>query len=170
MGVFLLLSCNKEEDGVIFGVFDYNTLDDGIPDGTKYFENPPYPVDADTLRILAIGNSFTTDAMSYMDALTKASGIDEGRLCLYTVIEGGASFETWAEKCNDGTPVNLSRITGVVPMATHGTLAQLLNQPWDVIVVQQVSNLSYIWSSYAILKNYIEFITSSCPNKEVCMA
>jgi hypothetical protein len=55
-------------------------------------------------------------------------------------------------------------------MATQGTLAQLLNQPWNVIVVQQVSNQSYVWKSYRNLKEYVEVITSSCPNKEACLA
>ena len=169
IGVFLFLSCEKESYWP-FGQFDNTTLNDGIPDDTKYFENPPYPKDADTLRILAIGNSFTTDAMSYIDALVNASGIDVNRLCLYVASKGSASFDTWIEKYYDETPVNLLPITGTVPMTTQGTLVQLLNQPWNVIVVQQVSNLSYIWSSYTCLKDYVELITSSCPNKEVCLA
>ena len=47
--------------------FDYSTLEDGIPDSVRYHVNPEFPVRTDSLRILAIGNSFTDDAMQYMD-------------------------------------------------------------------------------------------------------
>ena len=166
-GLFLFFSC--EEEGPL-GEFDYSTLDDGIAPDTKYFNNPPYPTGADTLRILAIGNSFTSDATAFLDALVKASGIDEGRICLYMVTEGGASFDTWIDNYRDEKPLNLQHVAGKVRMAVKGTLAQLLNQQWEVIVVQQVSNLSYVWSSYASLKQYVELITSSCPNSNVCLA
>ena len=170
MGVLLFLACEKEEGRRAYGLFDYSTLEDGISADTKYYENPPYPVGADTLRILAIGNSFTTDAMTYIDTIVMASGIDTGRLCLYDVCKGGASFDTWIETFHDKSAVNLNRITGGVTMASQGTLSQLLNQPWDVIVVQQVSDLSYVWSSYTSLRQYVELITTACPNKSVCLA
>lgn len=163
----LFFSCEKEDE---WGNFNYGTLDDDIENDVCYFNNPPYPADADTLRILAIGNSFTSDATTYIDDLVKASGIDEGRVCLYEVTKGGASFNTWIDIYHDGTAVTLQRKAGKVSMAVQGTLAQVLNQPWNVIVVQQVSNMSYIWSSYVSLKEYVEIITSSCPNQKVCLA
>lgn len=170
MVAFLFLACEKDENWMPYGQFDYSTLEDGISADTKYYENPPYPKDADTLRILAIGNSFSTDAMTYMDALVKASGIDANRLCLYETSMGGASFDTWTETFHNKSAVALRRITGGVTMTSQGTLSQLLNQPWDVIVVQQASDLSYVWSSYATLREYVELITTTCPNKRVCLA
>lgn len=165
----LFLSCNKEDE-FPHGNFNYDSLSDGIPDSVKYFENPPYPIDADTLRILIIGNSFSSDAMTYMDTLVKASGIDEGRVCLYEACESRASLTTWTEIFHHEKTVTLQHRAGRAAMSTEGTLPQLLNQSWNVIVVQQVSNYSYVWSSYATLKEYVELITSSCPNKNVCLA
>ena len=160
--VALFLSCKKEEETVPPSY--------SIPANTKYYDNPPYPVDADTLHILALGNSFSNDAMTYIDTLIKASGIDEGRLCLYEAAMRAASFDTWIKTYRDKTPLDMVRRAGKVTMANQGTLPQLLNQPWDVIIVQQVSNKSYVWSSYTSLKEYVELITSSCPNKKVCLA
>ena len=167
---FLFLACEKDEDRTPYAQPADSPLDDAANGGSKYYQNPPYPVNADTLRVLAIGNSFTTDAMTYLDTIVKVAGINADRLCLYKAHKGGASFDTWIEAFHNESAVSLERITGGVTMTSQGTLSQLLNQPWDVIVVQQASNLSYVWSSYASLKEYIALITTSCPNKSVCLA
>ena len=156
------LSCEKDEDSLI-------KHEDDNPTKTTYV-NPPYPVDTDTLRILVLGNSFSTDAMTYMDTLVKASTIDEETVCIYEGYLTSASFNTWTELLLNEEPVTIYRRAGRIAMSTNETLRQLLNQPWDVIVIQQASRLSYIWDSYAILGKYIELLTSSCPNKNVCLA
>jgi hypothetical protein len=168
--IFIFFSCEKDDTEELPKQFDRSTLEDGIADDVCYFNNPPYPVDADTLRILAIGNSFTDDAMTYIDALVKASNIDDSKLCLYEASKGGASLDMWIDYFNSDTNIYLRHITGKIQMDSQGTMSQLLAQPWDVIVIQQVSNLSYLWSSYSYLKEYIEIINSACTNKKVCLA
>mgnify|MGYP002858860844 CR=1 FL=1 len=161
------MSCERE-DG--WGEFDESTLDDGIPDDVCYFTNPAYPTDADTLRILAIGNSYTEDATTYLDSLVIHAGIDPQRVCLYQAVTASATFETWVNIYTSDSSVTLTRRVGKVKMLEHGTLQELLRQPWNVIVVQQASNQSYVWSSYLYLKPFVELITSNCLNPQACLA
>lgn len=163
----LFFSCEKDTET---GELENETSEDTPTEDVRYYKNPPYPVDADTLRILAIGNSFSLDGMTYVDALVKSAGIDEKRLCLYEATKAGASFSTWLSVLKSEEAVNIWRKAGKVKMKDVGTLPQLLAQPWDVIIVQQVSNQSYKWETYSCLKEYVDFITSSCLNPNVCFA
>ena len=150
--------------------FDYSTLEDGIPDSVRYHVNPEFPVRTDSLRILAIGNSFTDDAMQYMDDLVEASGIDTERICVYSLTEGSSDFDTWVNKDYAFTDFQLKKEAGKAEMKDKGPLQLLLGQNWDVIVIQQSSTLSYDWKSFASLKTLEEKLLSDCTNSAVCLA
>ncbi len=162
-------SCG-DDDYDFLPEYDYNTLNDGIADDVKYFNNPPYPTNANPLRILAIGSSFTDDATYYLDNLVKASDIDEDRLCIYKIVEGFSRFNTWIDKSNKEETLYAKRVTGNVEMKGVGTLKELLSQAWDVIVINQASDASYKWESYSSLKPYMDIILEACTNKNVCFA
>ena len=166
-----LTSCSKEDEFEFKGQhFNYATLEDDIPDSVRYHFNPKYPVRTDSLRILAIGNSFTEDAMQYMDAMVKASGIDISRICVSTLTEGSSNFETWLNKDYENKVFSLNRVTGTAVMQHEGKLRELLHQNWDVIVVQQSSTLSYDWKSFAYLKGLEEKLLMYCTNPGLCLA
>ena len=166
-----LTSCSKEDEFEFKGQhFNYATLEDDIPDSVRYYVNPKYPVRTDSLRILAIGNSFTEDAMQYMDAMVKASGIDISRICVSTLTEGSSNFETWLNKDYENKVFSLNRVTGTAVMQHEGKLRELLHQNWDVIVVQQSSTLSYDWKSFAYLKGLEEKLLMYCTNPGLCLA
>lgn len=166
-----LTSCSKEDEFEFKGQhFNYTTLEDDIPDSVRYHVNPKYPVRTDSLRILAIGNSFTEDAMQYMDAMVKASGIDISRICVSTLTEGSSNFETWLNKDYENKVFSLNRVTGTAVMQHEGKLRELLHQNWDVIVVQQSSTLSYDWKSFAYLKGLEEKLLMYCTNPGLCLA
>ena len=166
-----LTSCLKEDEFEFKGQhFNYATLEDDIPDSVRYHVNPKYPVRTDSLRILAIGNSFTEDAMQYMDAMVKASGIDISRICVSTLTEGSSNFETWLNKDYENKVFSLNRVTGTAVMQHEGKLRELLHQNWDVIVVQQSSTLSYDWKSFAYLKGLEEKLLMYCTNPGLCLA
>ena len=166
-----LTSCSKEDEFEFKGQhFNYATLEDDIPDSVRYYVNPKYPVRTDSLRILAIGNSFTEDAMQYMDAMVKASGIDISRICVSTLTEGSSNFETWLNKDYENKVFSLNRVTGTAVMQHEGKLRELLHQNWDVIVVQQSSTLSYDWKSFAYLEGLEEKLLMYCTNPGLCLA
>ena len=146
----VLLSCSQEDPMDFHGRhFDYSTLEDGIPDSVRYHVNPEFPVRVDSLRVLAIGNSFTNDAMQYMNDMVEASGIDNDRICVYSLTEGSSDFDTWVGKDYVYTDFQLMKEAGKAEMKDRGSLEQLLGQNWDVIVIQQSSTLSYVLMCYS---------------------
>lgn len=165
----LLISCTAEEEPYYPSHFDYSTLEDSIPDSVVYHENPVFPVRTDSLRVLAIGNSFTEDAMQYMNGMVKASGIDDERLIICSLTEGSSSFETWASKDYDLMAVQLRTEAGSASMKTKGSFREVLNQNWDLIVIQQASDLSYKWESFSYMKLLEEKLLSCCVNPSVCL-
>lgn len=170
-----LFSCSgedEEEDDLIVkdNRFDYSTLEDGIPESVVYHVNPKFPQRTDSLRILAIGNSFTDDAMQYMDDMVQLSGIDYDRIAIYVLTEGSSSFDVWINKDYESSVFKLRRMTGGAPMKSKGSLHEMLAQNWDVIVIQQVSDLSYKWNTFSSLREYEEKLLASCTNPSVCLA
>ena len=151
-------------------VADYDDNEDYTVPERPLMVNAPFPEGADTLRVLAIGNSFTENATSYLRALTDSSAIDPDRLGIYILTYAGARFSHWNEAISTGEQVRATRITGIVPMLSQGTVSELIAQPWDVIVIQQASDVSYKWKTFSTLDEYIPRIKSLCPNPDLCLA
>lgn len=119
------------------------------------------PVDAvlsaDTLRILDIGNSYTEDATALLNGIAKAAGMDMSHVCYYRLVRGGASFFTWTQcyNGNDNTEYTFSRVLGDLSTTvaegkyTNGSVfARILSEPWDVIVIHQVSQYATDYSQW----------------------
>ena len=130
------------------------------------------PAGKHALKVLAIGNSFLDDPMAYLDAIVRASGIDRSTLCIYSATKGSTSLEYWAEVCNSGEEVSITRRSGLITMpTTQASLNELLAQDWDVVTVQQLSNLAQDANK---LSPHLPFLVSkireNCPNKNVVIA
>lgn len=130
------------------------------------------PTGKKALKVLAIGNSFVDDPMAYFNDIVKASGIDASNLCVYSAVKGGASLEYWAVTCQYGDKVTINRCTGTMTMPiTQAPLNELLAQDWDVVTVQQLSDLSQKPESLDPSLSYlIGQIRKLCPNKNVVIA
>lgn len=136
------------------------------------FKNNPFPVYKSTLKVLAIGNSFTDDPTAYLDDLVISSGIDRTKLCLYVCVIGGSSLQTWSEKYNSNETVEITRKVGLASVSTtSGTLKQIFSQDWDIVVLNQLSSLAINYGSLnPHLKNIRSFIRHDCTNQKVCIA
>ena len=136
------------------------------------FRNNPFPVYKSTLKVLAIGNSFTDDPTAYLDDLVISSGIDRSKLCLYVGVIGGSSLQTWAEKYNSNETVDIARKVGLASVSTvSGTLKQIFSQDWDIVVLNQLSSLAINYGSLnPYLKSIRSFIRQDCTNQKVCIA
>ena len=130
------------------------------------------PAGARALKVLAIGNSFTDDPLAYFDALVRASGIDRSSLCVYAAVKGGTSLEYWAGVCNNGDNVTITPRSGLMTMPiTEAPLNELLAQDWDVVTVQQLSNLAQDAGTFSPELPYlVSQIRENCPNKDVVIA
>ena len=136
-----------------------------------YFTNNPLPIGQDTLRVLGIGNSYTEDPTTYLNDIVKASGIDLNKCCVYVAAHGSATLDYWVKECASNDTVDLVRYVGKIKMKSRGTMAELLHQKWDVVVMQQVSSLSISYTSYNPgLRKMIDFIRNNTSNSKVSLA
>lgn len=152
------VSCSEEEydnDIDLTGVFPY--------------KNPDYPVNADSLRILVLGNSFCGNSVRYLGALVDSSSIDKKQLGVYVNVIDGSGIDTWIDECESTKTLDFERVAGDLKMESHGDVLMLLAQKWDVIIFTQVSSASYLWGSFQNLPKLIRFLTVNCGNPDVCL-
>lgn len=104
------------------------------------------------LRVLDIGNSYTTGATHLLPLIAKASKADLSTMCLYQCYRSGGSFKNWVDIYNDKDTINtysIEKVVGGLPAnvqtgkgeAGDGKLFRdvLTNETWDLIIIHQVS-------------------------------
>ena len=122
-----------------------------------------------SLKVLAIGNSFSVDAMTHLYRVAKEEGVEEVVLGNFFVgactlkmhagyMESGEAAYRY-DKCTDGNwseNPNTTLLTG------------LLDEQWDVITMQQASHDSGIVTTYQpYLNDLISYVKEQCPNAKI---
>ena len=138
------------------------------------YENFPLPENPDTLRILAIGNSFSDDATQYLPDLLEAAGIHNvilGRLYI-----GGCTLERHCKEYEtDGHEYVYLKSTAnkweTIKKYKEGHFMDGLgDEPWDIITMQQGSPKSGRWESYdPWLGKLIEIVRKECSNPKAAI-
>lgn len=146
----MMMSCSEADDGSFVG-------QDLLPYGNT------------SMRILGIGNSFTVDATARLDEWIDSCGIDADSCCVYMLATSGAALRLWSERLDSMTVYKVKRAAGRLVMPVDsGTVADVLRQPWDVIVFQQSSNLAPFYSTYnPYLRHLIGAAKDLCANPDV---
>lgn len=115
-----------------------------------HIENYPLPSNPDTLRILAVGNSFSDDGTEYLPGLLESAGIYNvilGRLYI-----GGCSLERHCKEYSQGLDnytYYKSENNSWVKVSKNATMLDgLKDEPWDIITIQETSGLSGIYDTY----------------------
>lgn len=129
----------------------------------------PAPTAPKSLKVLAIGNSFSVDAMTHLYRVAAAEGVEE--IVLGNFFVGGCSLKQHAgfmasgeaayryEKCSNGTWVKTPDTT---------LLTGLLDEQWDVITLQQASHDSGVVTTYQpYLNDLIAYVKEQCPNARI---
>ena len=120
---------------------------------------------ASSLKVLAIGNSFSQDSMQHLYQIATDAGVKD--VVIGNLYIGGSSLEVhWSNaKHNvDGTWRSIPNRT-----ILHG----LLDEDWDIITVQQVSGYSGIPSSFLEqdrLQNLINYVNEHKSNPDAKIA
>lgn len=119
----------------------------------------------DSIRLLAIGNSFADNALTYFGDIAQAAGkqVLVGRACL-----GGCDLERHMRHA-DAFEADPNDPEGS-PYANGGkSLRQLLEQePWDYVTIQQVSHKSFRPQSYhPHVDRLIAYIRKHAPQAEI---
>lgn len=158
--MFILISCQK---------YDANGANEPL---LPPIQNRPLPVNANRLRVLAIGNSYTIDGTEHISKILNAAGVSDTTYCIYAALQGGASLTDWYNHAVSQDQIELELRAGKYGMPqTTGTLQQLIAQDWDVIVLQQVSLQALNYDTYNPSLRYLtDMILQYCENPSVSIA
>lgn len=116
-----------------------------------------------SLKILAIGNSFTEDATDYLPQLIEEA--DEKSVVIARICCGGTSLENHWQNHLSGRPDYTFQISDNGKWSVHADIKCIDKAldfvDWDIVVVQQLSYLSGIASTYhPYLENFLDLISS----------
>ena len=116
----------------------------------EHFTNYPLPSQPDTLKILAVGNSFSDDGTEYLPGLLEAAGIRN--VIVARLYIGGCSLERhcreYAEGLNNYVYYKSTRNRWETVSRNASLLDGLKDEDWDVITVQESSGISGIYDNY----------------------
>ena len=120
-----------------------------------------------TIKVLAIGNSFSSDATAHLQGLMKATGVKD--FVIGNMSIGGCSLDKhWSLAQTGEAAYSYTRYTKAGKTSKTTSLDAVLGgERWDVVVLQQVSNTSGIPSSYSNLGNMIDFVSDMSLNRNV---
>ena len=125
-----------------------------------------------TVKILAIGNSFSQDAVEqYLHELAEAEGIST---IIGNMFIGGCSLERHVKNARDNAPAYAYRKIGTDgkkrekgKMSLETVLA---DEDWDYVSLQQASPFSGMYETYeASLPELIEYVKARLPKKTKLM-
>ena len=125
-----------------------------------------------TVRILAIGNSFSQDAVEqYLHELAEAEGIST---IIGNMFIGGCSLERHVKNARDNAPAYAYRKIGTDgKKGEKGKMsleAVLADEDWDYVSLQQASPFSGMYETYeASLPELIEYVKARLPKKTKLM-
>lgn len=126
------------------------------------------PMADGSLKILAIGNSFTDDTMEYVDDVAIALGMD--KFVLSNLYIGGASIDDHVRKLRIDSPSYeyRRRINGkyINESCTQMSFA-LQDENWDYVVLQQQSLESGNPASFALLTELIDYVHEHAPQAKL---
>lgn len=125
----------------------------------------------DTIKILAIGNSFSDDAIEdHLHGLAKTEGLT---IVIGNIYKGGCSIERHVRNLRGNiTDYEYRKIDaeGVRTIDYGYTMERgLADEDWDYVSFQQGSAFSGIPDSYALLPELVEYVKARVPEDAVFM-
>ena len=127
------------------------------------------PTTIKTLKVLAIGNSFSVDAMQHLYTVAKAEGVEE--IVLGNLYIGGCPLDKHAANAQSGEKVYKYYKNTTGEWQTYPSMVSLLegvtDEDWDLITMQQGSAKSGIADEYQpYLDTLIAFVKENKTNPE----
>ena len=120
-----------------------------------------------TIRILAIGNSFSEDAAYYVHPMAAAAGAQVKIVNLYI---GGCSMETHWRNMESGEAVYQYQLNGMNTDRYVSVEEALREEAWDYIVTQQASHDSGWLDTYTPFIGKMQaYIRQNAPSAELLL-
>lgn len=128
-----------------------------------------------TLRILAIGNSFTNDTMRFVSKIANSAGYD---VTVGVLWKGSIALSDHLEYLQNDEPEyqfdQFTKENGYERVTQEAVLpSTVLQQDWDLVFLQQISHLSGEPSSYydaqgnSYVTQLTQLIRTECPNPDL---
>ena len=145
------------------------TIPEDLDNLSFAIQYPTYELKTPVFKILAIGNSFSEDAVEQnLYELAQESGIE---LIIGNAYRAGQGFEShWNDVVSNNNTFEFRKIEkGTKTSTIDQSLASIIaNEPWDYITFQQVSQESGMASTFEpYLGNLIDYVKSLSTNPEV---
>ena len=119
------------------------------------------------MKILSIGNSFSEDAHHRLHDLGKLHGIDIQTANLYF---GGCSLETHYINSRENNAFYDYQVNGNEAQEKISIAEALKRDNWDIVTLQQVSDLSGLCESYEpYISELYEQVKSALPDAEILL-
>lgn len=122
----------------------------------------------DTVKILAIGNSFADDGIEYLDEVARSAG---KHIIVANTYIGGCSIKRHLDNARHDRPAYHYRknVDGQYSEERGTTLLEALkDEEWDYIVFQQVSSLAGQYSTYfPDLAELMDYVRAHATNPHV---
>jgi len=117
------------------------------------------------MKILFIGNSFSTDANAYLSEIAKAANFPLTALNLYI---GGCSLQRHAKNIEENLKEYRVIYNGLETEHYCTVLEALRYTDWDYISLQQVSGNSGLYDTYyPYINTVLDLVKKECPNAKI---
>lgn len=117
------------------------------------------------MKVLSIGNSFSQDAQRYLHEVALSNGVELETVNLYI---GGCSLEMHNHNMQGDLPAYELERNGASTSEKISIRAALEMECWDVVTVQQVSNLSGDYSTYLpYITDLVAYVKTFCPQAKI---
>ena len=128
--------------------------------------NPEKPNEKKSLKVLAIGNSFSVDAMEYLWDICDSAGYDD--VTLGNLYIGGCSLDThWSNMQSNASAYDYYfNDLGFWNKTKKSIKYALESQDWDIITIQQVSQDSGRPETFQNLQNILDYINQYKKNPD----
>lgn len=123
-----------------------------------------------SIKILAIGNSFSVDGMEYLWPILRSGGVEQ--VILGNLAIGGCPVSLHADHIASGAPAYLygKNTDGTWVWESEQTFARgLLDEEWDVITLQQASHDSGLPETYSRQGEVIDYVNTHKRNPEAVL-
>lgn len=119
-----------------------------------------------SLYILAIGNSFSVDAMQYLYQILQELGYRD--ICLGNLYIGGCTLQTHAGNVTNNSKAYtyyVNKTGSWTNTANFAPLNAMKEMDWDYVSMQQASGFSGVADSYEpYLSTVVESVKANCPD------
>lgn len=119
------------------------------------------------MNILSIGNSFSQDATRYLHSIARADNVELNTVNLFI---GGCTLETHYNNMKSDNKAYALEYNGQQTGFFVSLKEALTNRAWDVITLQQASQLSFRRDSYfPFITELVNYVKSLCPNAKIML-